>query len=282
LPYPEGGGGRMRHPAVAGQFYAGDEASLRGEVEGCFKSPLGPQRLPSIGEKGPRRITGGIAPHAGFMFSGGVASHLYAEIASDGVPKTFVILGPNHTGRGSGIALSMEDFETPLGVAKVDQEFAKALRRDLVDVDNSAHHSEHSIEVQLPFIQYLTQDFTFVPICMAFQDYDAAASLGETIRDASRDRDVVVIASTDFSHYVTAGIAKSKDGMALKAIEAMDPKRLYEVVTGENISMCGYGPVMAMMVACSGGKARVLKYATSGDVRPMRDVVGYASVVVEK
>jgi AmmeMemoRadiSam system protein B len=272
----------MRHPAVAGQFYAGDETGLRDEIERCFMSPLGPKRLPSPG-KGRRRIKGGIAPHAGFMFSGGIASHLYAEIAEDGVPKTFVILGPNHTGRGSGIALSSEDFETPLGVAKVDEELVKAIGRGLVDVDNTAHRSEHSIEVQLPFIQYLSDDFTFVPICMAFQDYDAAVSVGEVVRGAVKDtgRDVVIIASTDFSHYVSPTTAKEKDGKALKAIEAMDPKELYRVVTDENISMCGYGPVMAMMVACPGGKARILKYATSGDVRPMRDVVGYASVVVE-
>lgn len=266
---------------MAGQFYAGDRAGLTREVEGCFKGPLGPQRLPEV-VKGPRKILGGISPHAGFVFSGGVAAHLYAEIASDGVPKTFVILGPNHTGHGSGMALSVEDFETPLGVAKVDQELAKALRKDLVDVDNNAHHFEHSLEVQLPFIQYLTQNFTFVPICMGFQDYDAAISLGETIREASHGRDLVVIASTDFSHYVTAGTAKSKDRMALIAIETMDPKKLYDVVIDENISMCGYGPVMAMLTACRGGKARILKYATSGDVKPMRDVVGYASVVVEK
>jgi AmmeMemoRadiSam system protein B len=271
----------MRRPAVAGQFYAGDGAGLALEVEGCFKSPLGPQRIPKPG-KGPRKIIGGVAPHAGFMFSGAVAAHLYAEIASDGVPKTFVILGPNHTGHGSGISLSTEDFETPMGVAKVDQELAEALTKDIVDVDNSAHHFEHSIEVQLPFIQYLKQDFMFVPICMTFQDYDAASSLGKIISDASVGRDVVVIASTDFSHYVTAATARAKDGLALEAIQAMDPKRLYDVVADENISMCGYGPVMAMLTACRGGKARILKYATSGDVRPMRDVVGYASVVVER
>jgi len=271
----------LRRPAVAGQFYSGDGPALAREIEGCFKSQIGPGRLPKA-EDGPRRIMGGVAPHAGFMFSGPVAAHLYAEIASDGAPGTFVILGPNHTGRGSGIAISTEDFETPMGVAKVDKELVKALARDMVDVDGGAHDFEHSIEVQLPFIQYLKRDFRFVPICMAFQDYDAARSLGEAIREASAGRDVVVIASTDFSHYVTAATAKAKDGMALEAIEAMDPKRLYDVVADENISMCGYGPVMAMLTACRGGKARILKYATSGDVRPMRDVVGYASVVVER
>lgn len=237
--------------------------------------------MPSKGN-GSRNILGGVSPHAGLMFSGPVAAHLYDAIASDGVPGTFVIIGPNHTGSGSGVALAMEDFETPLGVAKVDQELAAAMRKDLVDVDPKAHHYEHSIEVQLPFIQYISEEFKFVPICMAFQDYDAARSLGETVRDAVRGKDAIVVASTDFSHYVTSETAREKDGMALEAIERMDVKGLYDVVMEESISMCGYGPVMAMMTACEGGKARVLKWATSGDVRPMRDVVGYAAVVIEK
>jgi hypothetical protein len=151
-----------------------------------------------------------------------------------------------------------------------------------VDEDDEAHRGEHSIEVQLPFLQYLSSDIRFVPICMGFQDYESAVSVGKTIRDAIKDKDVIVIASTDMSHYVTKDTAKRKDGMALEAIRAMDPKRLFEVVRDEDISMCGYGPVMATLTACAGGKATVLKYATSGDVQPMRDVVGYASAVIEK
>jgi AmmeMemoRadiSam system protein B len=272
----------MRHPAVAGQFYAGDAEGLRREIDRCYDGPLGPGALPEPSERGSRRIVGGMAPHAGYMFSGMVAAHLYAQIAADGLPKTFVILSPNHTGRGTGVALSDEDFETPLGVARVDRDLVKALRKDIVDVDSHAHEFEHSVEVQLPFVQHLTSDFTFVPICMMFQDYDASVTVGKIIRDALKDRDAVVIASTDLSHYVTPATAKVKDRMVLDAIERMDPKGLYDVVMDENVSMCGYGPVMAMMTACEGGSARVLKWATSGDVRPMRDVVGYASVVVEK
>lgn len=271
----------MRSPAVAGQFYAGNERDLVRQMEDCFNSPIGPHAIPKV-QDGPRRIIGGIAPHAGFVFSGPVAAHLFASIASDGFPETFVILGPNHTGSGSGIALSTDDFETPFGIAENDSDLTEALRKDLIDVDPQAHYYEHSIEVQLPFLQYLSKDFKFVPISMAFQDYDAAVSVGETIREGIEDRDVVVIASTDMSHYVTPESAKTKDRMALDAIEQMDAKALYDVVLDENISMCGYGPVMAMITACRGGKARVLKYATSGDVRPMNDVVGYASVVVEK
>jgi AmmeMemoRadiSam system protein B len=117
---------------------------------------------------------------------------------------------------------------------------------------------------------------------MGFQDYDAAVSVGKTIRDAIRGKDVVVIASSDMSHYVSKEMAKRKDSLALEAVKAMDAKRLFEVVRDEDISMCGYGPVMATITACVGGKATILKYATSGDVQPMRDVVGYASAVIEK
>lgn len=271
----------MRRPAVAGQFYEGDERALRKQIDACYLGPLGPGRLPEL-KAGPRRILGGVAPHAGYMFSGQVAAHLYSRLAADGFAKSFVIIGPNHTGRGSGMAIAVDDFQTPLGVAKVDQELAKALRKDLIDVDPEAHHLEHSIEVQLPFLQHISPDFKFVPLCMGFQDYDASRSVGEIVRDAVKGRDSVVIASTDMSHYVAAGTAKAKDGKALKMIEAMDPEGLYETVRDENISMCGYGPVMATMVACGAGKAMLLKYATSGDVRPMSDVVGYASVVIEK
>ena len=271
----------MRRPSVAGQFYAGDERSLLKQIDDCYTGPLGPGRLPTL-EQGPRKVLGGIAPHAGYLYSGMVAAHLYARIARDGLPKSFIILGPNHTGMGSGLAVPTEDFVTPLGMVKLDKDLAKALRRDLVDEDDEAHRGEHSIEVQLPFLQHISRDFSFVPICMGFQDYDAAASVGRTIAAAIKGRDVVVIASTDFSHYVSALEAKRKDGMALEAIKRMDPKGLYEVVRDEDISMCGYGPVMAMMIACKGGKASVLKYANSGDVHPMADVVGYAAVVIEK
>jgi AmmeMemoRadiSam system protein B len=272
----------MRRPAVAGQFYEGDERALRKQIDACYLGPLGPGKLPELAKAGPRKVVGGIAPHAGYMFSGMVAAHFYSRLAANGFAKSYVILGPNHTGRGSGLATTLDDFETPFGVAKVDRELAKAIRKDLIDVDTEAHYFEHSIEVQLPFLQHISNDFKFVPICMGFQDYEASKSVGEIIRDAVKGTDAVVIASTDMSHYVTQGTAKIKDSKALDMIEAMDPEGLYDVVRDENISMCGYGPVMATMVACGGAKAHVLKYATSGDVRPMRDVVGYASVSIEK
>jgi AmmeMemoRadiSam system protein B len=271
----------MRRPSVAGQFYAGDVQSLRAQIEKCFTGPLGPGKIPKLGPAR-REILGGIAPHAGYMYSGMVAAHTYARIVEDGFPKTFVIIGPNHTGRGSGIAIATEDWQTPLGVAKIDRDLAKAISRDLVDSDDEAHRFEHSVEVQLPFLQYFSDTIQFVPVCMGFQDLESAVSVGQTIAKAISGKDVVVIASTDMSHYVSPMLAKKKDGMALEEIKRMDTKALYDVVRDENISMCGYGPVIATMTACSGGKATVLKYANSGDVHPMAQVVGYASVVIAK
>lgn len=272
----------MRRASVAGQFYAGDAKSLREQIEQCFMGPLGPGRVPKLNPKGRRNIVGGVSPHAGYMYSGMVAAHLYAMLAEDGFPESFVILGPNHTGMGSGLAISTQDFETPLGVAKIDHDLAKKLRKGLVDEDDHSHRAEHSIEVQLPFLQFMSPDVKFVPICMGFQDLEAATSVGELIRDAMKSKDIVVIASTDLSHYVPASVARQKDTLVMDSIKAMDPKRLYEVVRDEDISMCGYGPVIAAMTACAGGKAIVLKYANSGDVHPMHDVVGYASCVMEK
>ena len=272
----------MRRASVAGQFYAGDGQSLRKQVEQCFTGPIGPGSVPKLNPNGKRRIIGGVAPHAGYTYSGMVAAHLYARLAEDGFPESFVILGPNHTGMGSGLAITTQDFETPLGVAKIDLELAKQLRKGLVDEDEQSHRAEHSIEVQLPFLQFIAPDVRFVPICMGFQDYEAASSVGNSIKDAMKTKDIVVIASTDLSHYVPANVAKKKDTMVLNAIKAMDPKALYKIVRDEDISMCGYGPVMTALTACAGGKATVLKYANSGDVHPMRDVVGYASCVIEK
>lgn len=177
----------MRRPSVAGMFYEGGERALRDQIEQCFKGRLGPGRLPKVA-RGPRRILGGVSPHAGYVFSGMVAAHLYSRIADDGLPSAFVVLGPNHTGRGSGLAVTTQDFQTPLGVVKVDKDLAKAIRRDLVDDDEEAHAAEHSIEVQLPFLQYLSPEIRFVPLCMGFQDYEAATSVGKVIRDAIKGK----------------------------------------------------------------------------------------------
>lgn len=281
----------IRKPAVAGTFYEGDPESLKRRIEWCFTHPLGPGHIPeSIGNK--RDIKGLMAPHAGYIYSGPIAAHSYARLVEDGFPETFLILCPNHTGMGSGVSLASDEYwETPLGKVKIDQEFAQELlvNTTILDSEPSAHLQEHSCEVQIPFLQYLAQiggkDFTIVPICMWMQDLETATEVGtsiETIR-ARLDRDAVVIASTDFTHYQPQEIAYEKDKQVLKAIRMLDEKLMVERVNQLQVTMCGYGPVASTLVSCkkrSAEKAEILKYATSGDITgDTSAVVGYGSAV---
>ncbi len=270
----------MRYPAVAGQFYSGNPEELRRQVENCYKSPIGPGHIPQL-KKGPRTIRGVVCPHAGFMYSGPVAAHVFNRLADDGFPKTFVILGPKHREMGAMVATTTEDFSMPMGVVPVDQDLARKMVKGIVSDDLLAHRFEHSLEVQLPFIQHLSPETKIVPICMGLQDYDTAKEVGKIVRRETEGKDVVIVASTDFSHYVPQDVAKRKDQMAIDRILDLDPKGLYKTVLDENITMCGYGPVMAMLVASEGKEAELLKYSTSGDVEPMRQVVGYAGIVVK-
>jgi AmmeMemoRadiSam system protein B len=270
----------MRYASVAGSFYAGDDRSLRRQVEDCFLHPLGPGGIPELSPAGERAIKGCVSPHAGYIYSGPVAAHNFAALAADGFPETFIVIGPNHHGSGSGVALTTQDFEMPMGVMRVDKDLASAIHKGLIDDDIIAHRYEHSIEVQLPFIQYFKPDSKFVPVCMLMQDHKTAREVGQVISEAIDGRDVVVIASTDFSHYIPPQKAKEMDGLAIQEILDLNPKGLEEVVRKNRISMCGYGPVMTMLEAVQGSEAKLLKYASSGDVTPMPEVVGYASIVV--
>lgn len=269
----------IRAPVVAGTFYPSDPKTLRHEIENCFRHRLGTGTLPAL-KKGKRRIKGGVAPHAGYIYSGPVASHLYHALAEDGFPEVFIIIGPNHTGYGSSVSVTTETFQTPLGEATVDTGLAEKLVKGIIENDPEAHKHEHSIEVQLPFLQYIKQDIKFVPICMMDQSYETAVEVGKIISSVIKGKDAVVIASTDFSHYVPKGEAYKKDKLAIDAIMARDAAKLESVVHQHDISMCGYGPVMAMLVAVGGEKVTLLKYATSGDVVPMQDVVGYGALIV--
>lgn len=270
----------MRYATVAGQFYAGSETTLRKQIEECFLHPLGPGRVPYLAEKGERRIRGLVSPHAGYMYSGPVAAHGFAALAEDGFPEVFIIIGPNHHGVGADIAVTTHDFQTPLGIMQVDRELAAAMTKPPVEESMLAHRHEHSVEVQVPFIQYFSGDRRFVPVSMMQQDPKGALALGRAIRAAVGDRDAVVVASTDMSHYIAPDLAREKDNLAIDRILDLDPKGLYDVVRKNRITMCGFGPVMAMLEAVQGSEAELLRYANSGDVSPMSEVVGYASIKV--
>lgn len=276
----------IRKPAAAGTFYPSDKKSLIEEIERSFIKGVG--RIPEV-RKGRGKIKGIVVPHAGYIYSGYVAAYSYNEIAK-GFPSKFIIIGPNHTGYGSPVAIMTEgEWETPLGRVKISED-SKNYFRGIIDSDELAHKYEHSIEVQLPFLQYLNSDFEFTPICLGMQDYETAIEVGEIIADAE---DAIIIASTDFSH---VGFSKfpsrddikrdveDRDNLAIKKILDMDERGLIELVEEKNITMCGYGGVAAMLHAAKirgAKKARLLKYATSYDVQPGTYCVGYAAIVVE-
>lgn len=288
----------MRSPAVAGQFYAASKDRLVKQIENCYKHRLGPQKLPKLTKNPKRKIKGLVVPHAGYTYSGPIAAHSYFQLSEDGFPETFIIVGPNHSGFGSMVALTTEDFSMPMGDVKIDQPLAKMLWKGIIDNDFGAHKHEHSIEVQLPFLQYINKNFKFVPISLAMQDFKTANEVGEIIANAIKEsgRDVVVIASSDFTHCglmygsmpksgMSAGeFAKQQDDKAIKAILNMEPKALIKNVRQFDITMCGYGPVIAMMTAATNigaSESHLLKYASSYDIQPADSAVGYAAIKVE-
>jgi len=281
---------KIRRPSVAGAFYEGNTESLKAQIEDCFLHDFGPRKIPKVSEAGQRKIVGLVCPHAGYMFSGPVAAQAYYRLALDGRPDVAVIFGPNHTGHGSPLATMNEGvWRTPLGDVEVDCETANRIVHEarIVDIDDSAHRFEHSIEVQLPFLQYLYgTKFKLVPICFLMQDLSSAREIGQAVAKALIDKNAVIIASSDMTHYEPQETAAKKDRSALEAVESMDEERFYSVIEKYNISACGYGPIVALITAAKslGAKeAKILSYKTSGDVTgDYSGVVGYSAVCFTK
>ncbi len=281
---------KIRRPTQAGAFYEGDAEALKIQIENCFLQELGPKKYPQVNKNGPRQLVGLICPHAGYMYSGAVAANAYYELACDGKPDIVVILGPNHTGYGSALSLMNEGvWRTPFGDVEVDVETANQIVQEtrIVDVDDAAHRFEHSIEVQLPFLQYLYgSNFRFVPICFQIQDLYSADEIGQAIAKVLNSKNAVVIASSDMTHYEPQITAASKDKAALKAVEAMDVKRFYSIIETQNLTACGYGPIATTITAAKGmgaKEAKLLSYKSSGDVTgDYSSVVGYAAVSFKK
>ena len=276
---------KMRRPAVSGMFYAGTVEELQEQIGWCCKHELGPGAIPQVNQKGPRQLVAMVVPHAGYYYSGPVAAHAYKELAEDGVFDTAVILGPNHTGYGRPVSVWAEgSWSTPLGEVEVDQKLAQRLLGDVMKADEAAHMHEHSIEVQLPWLQYLYGKVRIVPIAMLAQDLETARAVGKSIGQAGSN--LVVIASSDLTHYEPHSVAMEKDSSVIEAIIARDEEELYERCERLHCTMCGYGPVAAAMVASKemkGKKASLLKYATSGDTSgDFSRVVGYSSIVIKR
>ncbi len=274
-----------REPAFSGLFYPAFASELRRQIESCFSDKkFGPGNGRIKPEK---KILAGIAPHAGYVYSGPCAAQLYSRIPHD--TKTVVILGPNHTGRGSGISASDADsWETPLGKVGVDGKLRQKIldNSKIIDCESSAHAGEHSIEVQLPFLQTVLNDFRIVPVCMMGGDDETCREVGGAIAKAvSGMKNVLLLASTDFSHYVSKQEAEMKDSLAIGRIMKLDPEGLIDTVEKIGISMCGPMAVASVLFAAKSlgaKKAELLRHYTSGEITGdySQGVVGYASLVV--
>lgn len=265
----------IRRSAVAGSFYAGTRERLRLQVEDLF--PRAATQTQAIGV---------VVPHAGYMYSGRVAAAVYSRVT---FPDTFVILGPNHTGLGAGAAImTYGQWETPLGCVRIETELGKAIlaNSSVLEEDHLGHLREHSIEVQLPLLQHFERPFSIVPICLYSHEYAACQEVGHAVAKAVRQAEtrVLLVASTDMSHFISREEAMAKDQRAIDAILALDPEGLHRVVRGEGISMCGFHPTTAMLVAAKAlgaTGADLVMYTDSGEVtRDLQEVVAYAGLVI--
>lgn len=269
----------LRHSAVAGRFYPGDPDDLRAEVQE-YLSPSASTNASSV------KAIGCIAPHAGYMYSGHVAGAVFGRIE---IPPLCVVMCPNHTGMGRSLAVMSEGaWETPLGEVPIEAEFAHSLQQRFPALQNdpAAHRVEHAAEVELPFLQLRQPQLRIVPIALGTGQFEVIEQLGLALADvvAAQKDPVLIVASSDMNHYESDVVTRAKDHRAIERILSLDARGLFDVVTQQDISMCGFGPAVAMLIAARqlGAKsAELVKYATSGDVSGDREtVVGYAGVVV--
>jgi MEMO1 family protein len=268
-----------REPAVAGRFYPAEAEVLAEEVAHLLAERPGGR----ASVEPPRPALGVLAPHAGYAYSGPVAGATYARVD---VPDRVIVLCPNHTGAGMRVAAwPGGGWRTPLGRIAVDEAMTgELIAEGLATPDRDAHLREHSLEVQLPFLQLRRPDFSIAALCLGSLPWPRCEELGRTVARAARRHRALVVASSDMSHYLPARVAREKDRLALERVLALDPRGLHEVVTRERISMCGFVPATVMLVAAvemGAREAELVRYGTSGDVTgDDESVVGYAGVVV--
>ena len=275
----------VRRPAVAGSFYPSDPAELRQLIRDSYLHPLGPGREPPA-EYSTDGTVLCVSPHAGYVYSGPVAAHSYLHASSLKKPDIAIVIAPNHYGAGSGVsAYDTGEWETPLGRLKVDQKAARELAEatGIVDFDPVAHQMEHSLEVQLPFLQEIYgSSLPLLPVCISFQDPDTTKLLAEGVAKVAGSREAVVVASSDLTHYEPAQQAKSKDLALLKEVERLDTDAFYSTLERLQVTACGYGAIATVMGAAKllgFRRGETLKYASSGDTTgDLLQVVGYGSV----
>ncbi len=264
-----------RKAAVAGFFYPAKATELNKQLDSFFPDTKTPHKAYAV-----------IVPHAGYIYSGQTAADVFSQIK---IPRKIFILSPNHTGNGAAISINTEGtWETPLGEAKIDSKLAKAFVKHCpwAEEDEAAHREEHSLEVQLPFLQYLQKDFEFVPLTLTHLSYEDCLILGEVLAETIHEaqEEVLIIASSDMNHYESHERTLEKDQYAIDPILHMDPKVLYEQVHEHEVSMCGIIPSTITLIACKllGAKqAKLITHTTSGPVSgDYEHVVGYASFII--
>lgn len=267
----------IRPPAVAGRFYPDDPVRLGEQVDAFLRNPS-PQPA--------TQVRACLVPHAGYIYSGNVAAAVYRRVK---LPARIVLIGPRHFPRGAPMAILTDGaWQTPLGLSSIDRELAAKIASacPLLREDSFAHSAEHSLEVQLPFLQCMVPDFRFVPIVIGPARYPDLVAVGDAIADAIRaeNEPILIIASSDLNHYESDEITRVKDRKAIDRILALDPAGLFETVQQESISMCGYAAVVASLCAArklGASQAELVAYATSGDVNgQIQEVVGYAGILI--
>jgi len=273
----------MRYEAFAGSFYTFDKKELGQFIDKALQEA-------NVDKEIAEHAVSFVAPHAGYIYSGHVAAYTYKAInimANARKVDTFIIIGPNHTGYGTPISISAEDWHMPFGVVKNDLKLSKLIaeKSNYINLDESAHSNEHSIEVQLPFLQKTVEDPKCVFICMGDQSIGASKELAKAILEASKElgREVAVIASSDFNHYESAEVAKSKDMPAIEALLKLDYLEFNKRLEQSGDTACGFGPITVATIFANekGAKAgHLLKYANSGDANgDYSSVVAYASII---
>jgi AmmeMemoRadiSam system protein B len=261
----------VREPAVAGRFYPGSPARLAADLDGWLK-PV--ERSAALGL---------VAPHAGYMYSGAIAAEVYRRVE---IPPRVIVLGPNHTGLGAMASLWPGGvWRMPLGEVTIDDGLTDVLTdAPGIEIDDQAHLHEHSLEVQVPFLQRSQPNLSIAAICLGPLSFHACEALGKAIGRAAADAGALVVASSDMSHYIPAAEAREKDRRAIDRVLALDPAGLYDVVRKEHISMCGFVPATVMLVAAremGATKAELVRYGHSGEVTgDDAQVVGYAAMRV--
>ncbi len=262
----------LRSAAVAGQFYSDDRERLQRDIESLLVD-MTPQPAIAV-----------MSPHAGYVYSGAVAAKTFSQVK---IPDEVIILGPNHHGYGHAAAVYASGvWETPLGRVEIASGLAERLLAEctMTADDYVAHKDEHSLEVQVPFLQYLSSDLRIVPICISRMPLDLLLEFGDGMARviASCKEAPLIVASTDMTHYEAGAVARKKDHLALDRVLALDPEGLYQVVNENRISMCGVLPTVVMLraaLALGASQAELVAYSNSGDVTGDQSaVVGYAGV----